>query len=192
MTEIREKYKNKYRIRSSRLKGYDYSQNGIYFITICTKNREEYFGKIENGIIILSDIGKIAEKFWQEIPSYFSFVILDEYIVMPNHVHGIVEINGNNSVETQFIASKNQPGGITGNNNPSLNPFSLSTIIKWYKGRCAFEIRKQLNSVTFAWQSRFYDHIIRNEISLNKIREYIRINPEMWEHDRNNKDDVWI
>src|SRR4030042_2172704 len=97
-----EKFKNKYTIQSARLSGYDYSQNGMYFITICAKDREEFFGKIENGKMILSDIGKIAEKFWQEIPLHFSFVILDEYIVMPNHTHGIIEIFRNTNDNGDF------------------------------------------------------------------------------------------
>jgi len=84
-----------------------------------------------------------------------------------------------------------KPGGVTGLKNPSLNPGSLSNIIKWYKGRCAFEIRKQLNPITFAWQPKFHDHIIRNDKSLNKIREYIIKNPGMWERDRNLPDDGW-
>jgi REP element-mobilizing transposase RayT len=208
-----EKYKNQYKIESSRLAGYDYTQNGMYFVTICTKEREEFFGTIKDGKIELSEIGKIVENFWQEIPKHFTSVILDEYVIMPNHLHGIVEINNDKSVETQFIACDGVPnansncrdainrvstgdtlktGGITGDHNPMLNPGSLSKMMRWYKGRCAFEIRKQLNPITFAWQPRFYDHIIRNEISLNKIREYIQTNPEMWERDRNNVENLWM
>lgn len=86
----------KYKIKKQfRYQGYDYSQNGFYFITICTKNREMFFGNIKNGKIKLSDIGLIANKFWLEIPNHFPFVILDEYVIMPDHIHGIIKINNN-------------------------------------------------------------------------------------------------
>jgi len=103
---MQNKFKNKYTIASSRLPGYDYSQNGMYFVTICTKGHEEFFGRIEDGEMVLSEIGIVANKFWQEIPKHFPFVILDEFVVMPNHVHGVLEINNLNSVETQFIACR--------------------------------------------------------------------------------------
>jgi REP element-mobilizing transposase RayT len=202
-----EKYKNKYRIKSSRLQGYDYSENGMYFVTICTKEREHFFGKIKNYRMILNKTGEIVDQFWQEIFRYFPFIKLDTYQIMPNHIHGLIEIikEIDNYVETRFTASQNLiskdainrvstkiRGGITGNDNPMLNLGSLSNVIKWYKGRCSFEIRQQPNPITFAWQSRFYDHIIRNEIELNKIREYIISNPEMWERDRNNIENLWM
>jgi REP element-mobilizing transposase RayT len=236
-----EKFQNKYTIKSTRLENYDYSQNGLYFVTICTKDREELFGKIVNEKMFLNDVGKIVNQFWQEIPKHFPFVNLDEFILMPNHMHGIIEILKNPIVETHFNASKTnitskindasgvnivqgkqgavmfqdgiarkdaltcqdalkcvstennkQPGGVTGLKNPSLNPGALSNIIKLYKGRCAFEIRKQLSPITFAWQPKFYDHIIRDNESLNKIREYVIKNPEMWERDRNNVENVFM
>ena len=81
-------YKNKYRIESARLKNWDYSTEGCYFITICAQGRNHYFGTISNGIMALSEIGKIAEQFWGEIPDHFPFVHLDEWVIMPNHVHG--------------------------------------------------------------------------------------------------------
>ena len=87
---------------------------------------------------------------------------------------------------------KKKLGGVTGENNPMLNAGSLANVIRWYKGRCSFEIKKQLNPITFAWQSRFYDHIIRKDESLQKIREYIEANPQMWERDRNNIENVWM
>ncbi|HNF28553.1 MAG TPA: hypothetical protein PKV80_29075, partial [Leptospiraceae bacterium] len=83
-------YKNKFRIESARLKAWDYSTPGCYFITICTKNREPYFGKIEDGEMYLSDIGAIAENFWKEIPKHFPNIQLDESVIMPDHIHGIL------------------------------------------------------------------------------------------------------
>jgi REP element-mobilizing transposase RayT len=103
-------FKNKYRISSIRLKESDYSQNGYYFVTICIKDRECLFGRECNDKIILSDIGKIADKCWQEIPLHFPFVQPDKYVIMPNHVHGIIVINKPNVVETQHIASETENG----------------------------------------------------------------------------------
>lgn len=98
------KFRGKYRIKSSRLLGLDYGKNAIYFVTICTKNRHHFFGEIVYGKMNLSGIGEIADKCWLEIPEHFPFVILHDYIVMPNHVHGLIEIAKNDiiNVETQY------------------------------------------------------------------------------------------
>jgi REP element-mobilizing transposase RayT len=103
-----EKYKNKYRIPSARLRYWDYGANAAYFITICTKNKQIFFGSVSDNAMQLSKIGKIAEQCWQEIPDHFPFVELDAFVVMPNHVHGIIIINkpGDRlNVETQNLAS---------------------------------------------------------------------------------------
>ncbi|HAR99985.1 MAG: hypothetical protein US57_C0011G0070 [Candidatus Moranbacteria bacterium GW2011_GWC2_37_73] len=191
---MQEKFKNKYTIKSARLEGYDYSQNGMYFVTICTKNREEFFGEIVDGKMVLNKIGKIAEECWKGIPDHFPFIVLDEFVVMPNHVHGIIEIckNDINMAMRRDAINRVSTGGITGKNNPMNNPYSLSKIIRWYKGRCSFEINHIGQTMNFAWQPRFYDHIIRDDESLNKIREYIKINPEMWHRDRNNAENVFM
>ena len=86
-------YKNKYRIKSTRLPNYDYSSNGYYFVTICTQKKFCYFGQIVKSQMQLSQVGKIAQKHWQEIPQHFDGVYIDEYVIMPNHVHGIIVIN---------------------------------------------------------------------------------------------------
>ena len=200
-----DKFQGKYRISSTRLQNWDYGWNAILFVTICTANRECYFGNIVNGEMILSEIGKLANKYWLEIPEHFSFVILDEYVIMPNHVHGIIAINkpnnGRNNVavcidgyddkrdcrdainrvstetnsETETDPLKT--GGFAGNKNPMLNN-NLSRILRWFKGRVAFESRKIYP--VFAWQPRFHDHIIRNDQSFQKISEYINNNPSNW------------
>lgn len=87
------KFRNKYRIKSARCHNWDYSSNAAYFVTICTQNREHFFGKIVNQKMILSEIGKIADKFWYEIPNHFPYIKLDAFIVMPNHIHGIIIID---------------------------------------------------------------------------------------------------
>lgn len=93
-----EKFRDKYRIPSTRLQNWDYSENGYYFITICTKERRYYFGEIINNKIQLSEIGKIIQHYWLEIPKHFLFVKLDEFAIMPNHVHGILIIKNNNCI----------------------------------------------------------------------------------------------
>lgn len=90
---MQNKFQNKYRIPSARLQTWDYANNGAYFITICTQNREHFFGNIKNGIMQLSEIGKLAAQFWHEIPNHFPMVELGNFVVMPNHIHGILIID---------------------------------------------------------------------------------------------------
>jgi len=92
---MNDKFLDKYRIPSARLQNWDYGWNGIYYITICTEGRENYFGKILNGVMELSEIGQLAHKFWFEIPDHFPFVFLDSFVVMPNHIHGILILDKN-------------------------------------------------------------------------------------------------
>ena len=194
-----EKFRNKYRIPSARLKNWDYANNGTYFITICTKEMKHFFGKVAEEKMDLNVAGKMAEEYWLEIGTQFPFVELGSFQIMPNHVHGILIVN-NSAAETRLIASKNPVdtqftelkvpsvpteldgiGGITGENNPMLGD-SISKIIRWYKGRCTFEIRK-VNS-KFGWHPRFHDHIIRNSVSFERIQNYIEENPIRWSEDK--------
>ena len=182
-----DKYKNEYRIPSARAAFWDYSQNGAYFITICTKNRVHYFGEIEQGKISLSAIGTYAKSCWYEIPQHFPFVELGAFVVMPNHIHGIVIIKKTivasiaTIVETQNIASlqrKNQP-------NPNkFGPQSqnLASIIRGYKIGVTKNAR-QIHA-DFEWQPRFHDHIIRNDDEYQRINNYIESNPKNWESDK--------
>jgi REP element-mobilizing transposase RayT len=297
---MQDKFQNKYRIPSARLQNWDYSSNGAYFITICTQNREHYFGEIKDAAMQISTIGQLAEQYWKEIPNHFPFVELGNFVVMPNHIHGILIINklhnditaetrliasenndnmaetrliasvrdniapntrliasendditvetrliasvrdniapntrliasenDDNTVETRLIASvrdniapntqliapenndiapenddnlaetrliasvRNEIasvrgdemniGDFAGDKNPMFHD-SISKIIRWYKGRCSFEIRKSHSS--FVWQSRFHDHIIRNAHSFENIQNYIRDNPQKWKEDK--------
>jgi putative transposase len=183
-------FREKYRIKSIRLSNWDYSANGFYFITICTNNMECVFGEIKNGIMGLSEIGCIAAKFWQDIPKHFTDVILDEWIVMPNHVHGSIGIcdeTNQSPVETRHGASLH---GVRLNKFGPMIPKSVSSIINHFKGAVVRWCNK--NGCYFQWQPRYYDRIIRNENELNRIREYIQYNPVMWERDRNNKMELWM
>jgi REP element-mobilizing transposase RayT len=188
-----DRFQNKYRIPPARAQWWDYGNNSAYFITICTKNKQPFFGDILNGKMQLSELGKIAEHIYLQITKQFPFIILDEFIIMPDHFHCIIIINNPPpAVQTRFIASqendpinnsnslesKKLPGGITGTKNPMLND-NLSRAIRWYKGRTTFECRKI--HADFEWQTLFHDHIIRDETSFQNIKTYIIDNPKTWD-----------
>lgn len=188
MPDTPESFQNRYRIKSTRLEGWDYSSDGYYFVTICVKDRECFFGDVVNEKMVLNKMGKIAEKFWLEIPQHFPFVVLDEFVVMPNHLHGIVAIENNDfSVETQNFASL-QSQGYKNKFGPQSN--NLASIIRGFK--IGVTKYANQNDILFQWQPRFYDHIIRNEESLNRIREYIIYNPLEWNEDRNNLENLYM
>jgi putative transposase len=163
-------YQNKYRINSARKEGHDYSFTGYYFITINAMSA--CFGKKDGDKIALSKAGQVAEAMWREIPANFNNVKLDEFVVMPDHFHGLLLIE--RYQRRDAVGPVN--GGITGRNNPMLSKNSVSKIIRWFKGRTAFEIRRSLIP-SFGWQSRFYDSIVKEEEELEKVRAYIRNNP---------------
>ena len=177
--DIEDKFRYKYRVPSARLKHHNYSFSGYYYITICTYNRINYFGNIKDNEMKLSDVGQIAGKYWLKIPEYFPFVELYQYVIMPNHVHGILRIN--NSVETRYLASHE---GKEYQNRFGPQSNNLASIVRGYKSgvkKWAIE-----NDIGFAWQPRFYDHIIRNNASLNAICKYIMENPSHWSEDEEN------
>ena len=154
-----EKFRNQYRIQSARLPNWNYGSNGIYFITICTRNKAHFFGRInENKQQQLNASGQIAEQIWKQIPEQFPFIRLDAFVIMPNHVHGLLIIDRTTFNPLEKISDLNL-GGITGQHNPMLHK-SISRVIRWYKGRCSFEIRKV--NPEFGWQTRFHDHVIRD------------------------------
>lgn len=160
-----EEFQNKYRIPSARLQGYDYGFNGFYFVTICTKNRKHYFGSIVQQPSIIS---QIAIEYWSEISKHYPFVELDEFVVMPNHIHGILFFNRPEKIDWQ----SNQFGAQSQNLAAVIRGFKSST--KRYANQ---------NNIEFEWQPRFHDRIIRNDKELNAIRQYIVNNPMKWAND---------
>ena len=188
-------YKGKYRIESTRLEGWDYSKNGYYFVTICTRNGECLLGKVVDGVMQLSTAGKIVEEEWCKTEQIRNKVTLDKWIIMPNHLHGIVIIN--TDVETPRRGVSDIPNGgkaISQHNETfrqgRLKSGSLGAIIGQFKSICTKRILTAGHN--FAWQSRFYDHIIRNEKTLDKIREYIVNNPLKWELDKDNPVNLYM
>lgn len=174
---MEEKFQQRYRIRSARLPNWNYGWEGSYFITICTKHRHNFFGEVNIGKVKLNEDGKIAERYWKIIPERYEYAFLDLFVIMPDHIHGIIQIKNNAKNCRDAINRVSTEGGITGGKNPMLND-NISRIINWYKGRVTFEIRKK--NPKFSWQPRFNDHIIRNNQSLRKIRKYILDNPANW------------
>jgi len=167
-------YQDKYRIESSRLKNWDYASNGYYFITICTKNKECLFGKITNGKMELSDVGEIVLREWHISFNIRKELSCDCFVIMPNHIHGIIIIN-NNSVETHGRASLRDHG------IAFREPKSISSFVAGLKS----SITKHINEYRIlpgipVWQQRFYDHVIRNNQDLRRIRKYIQNNPRNW------------
>jgi len=160
--------------RSVRLRGYDYSRAGAYFITMCAKNRHCLFGTITEGTMVLNDAGRAATDCWLQIPDHFPHVELDEWVVMPNHIHGIVIIVGANH-ELNVQANNYSPlqYGTTPTIGSMVRGFKIG-VTKWYRQR---------SIPSTIWQRNYWDHIIRNESELNRIRQYILDNPMQWERD---------
>ena len=155
--------------KSIRLKNYDYSNSGYYYVTICSRNRRCYFGNIIDSKLMLNDSGIMLSTVWENMPLYNPGVKMDRFVIMPNHIHGIVILNGK---------------------SPKSKP--LSDIIKQFK---SLTTKKYIDGVknhlwqSFdkkLWQRNYYEHIIRNEENTNKIRQYIIENPLKWAEDKNN------
>ena len=173
----------KHHRRSIRLTGYDYKQSGAYFVTIVTHNRICLFGDISDGEMVLSDTGRIAEVSWVGLLSRFPVVSLDFFVVMPNHIHGILIVGA------QFIAPASVPYnhvGIAQEGAMNRAP-TLGEIIRTYKAASTRMIRQTAN-LEFAWQRNYYEHVVRNEESLNRIRQYILENTARLAMDRENPD----
>ena len=176
-----EKFNGKYRIPSARAPWWDYRNNGAYFITICTKNRRHFFGNVVDGEMYLSDMGNIAHNFWAEIPAHFPFVHLGAFIVMPNHMHGILVIQ-NDLVETLDSNVSTDIADPPKNKlMSSISPKtgSVSAIIRSYKSEVTKYCRKYFDP-NFGWQTRFHDRIIRDEEAFRRISRYIQQNPGNW------------
>jgi putative transposase len=177
--------------KNIRLKNYDYASEGWYFVTICTKDREYFFGEIMGDEIIYTETGKQALKFWKEIPQHFSNVVLNEYQIMPNHVHGLVGILSNGGNGCRDVACNvptttyNVPVPDKNQHMASISPKkgSLSTIIRSFKSAVTNWCNKN-NHPEFGWQSRFHDRIVRNEQEFYAIRNYIIANIANWNKDK--------
>jgi REP element-mobilizing transposase RayT len=180
--------------RSIRLRDYDYSQAGAYFVTICAWNRECLFGDIVNGKIQTNEIGATVQGFWNAIPEHFQHIELDEFIIMPNHTHGIIAIANNDcrgEVSSPILKPDEiktiEKGGVT----PPLQKHTLGQIVAYFKYQTTKHINQIRNTPGLPlWQRNYYEHIIRNEDELNRIGEYIINNPMQWADDENNPKNI--
>lgn len=188
--------------RSIRLKGYDYAQAGLYFVTICCQDREWLFGEIINNKMFFNDAGKNANECWLQIPNHFPNAILHEHVIMPNHVHGIIELT--NPVGAKNISPENSDSQIIAKNispengdsqprakniSPLRSPSkTIGSIVrgfkigvtKWFRNNMAEQFPMQHP----VWQRNYYDNIIRNTKSYQNISEYIINNPLKWQEDK--------
>ena len=190
-----------HRRRSIRLKGYDYTQPGAYFVTICTHQRQPLFGRVVDGNMALNAYGEIVREEWFRTAQVRPYVELfkDEFVVMPNHIHGIIWIVARDDAPDMTHRAvgaqrrcaptiNTQPRGVTPNN---VTPRSLGAIVRGFKSA----VTKRINALRGTpgapvWQRNYYEHIIRDERALDAIRRYIAANPLRWHLDRYNPDAV--
>lgn len=162
------------RRKHNRLRKWDYSTPHWYYVTICTQKHHEWFGEIVEGQMVLNEYGEIVDKYWRKIPDHYSDIRLDEYIIMPNHIHGIIIIEDPSEVRNGHARSIRRQHQ------------KLPVVIGSFKSSISRTINKLQNDFKFQWLKSYYDHIIRNEKSLDNIRLYIRENSLSWETDKNN------
>lgn len=168
--------KGRYRYRVSiRMQKWDYAWDAAYFITICTKDRKHYFGEVVNGEMYLSNTGVLADVFWFETKNHSKNIELGSFVVMPDHVHGIIILKDNEEFVKRDPTDERTPGERRFRNQ-GCN--TISSIVGSYKSA----VTKHANRLgyVFGWQSRFYDTIIRNDVAYQRISDYIANNPKTW------------
>ncbi len=183
----------KHHRRSIRLKGYDYAQAGAYFITMCTQDRACLFGDVVDGNMRLNDAGRMVVAEWAMLPERFPNVVLDAFVVMPNHVHGIIITT--TSVGAGLVPALDAGTAATGATTTGATTRVAPTVgdvVGAFKSRVTVEYVRGVNASGWPpfrgrlWQRNYYEHVIRDEVSLNRIRKYIRDNPAHWDLDREN------
>jgi len=173
--------------RTIRLKDYDYSQAGLYFVTICVQRHECLFGKMINGEMILNEYGKIVQMVWDELPQHYKNVELGEFVVMPNHIHGIIIITDCTGLAIDMglaVGAGLKPAPTMATTGES-KTHGLSEIVRALKTFSARKINEMRNTCgEKLWQRNYYEHIIRNDKSYQYIADYIINNPAEWEKDK--------
>ncbi len=168
--------------KSIRLKGYDYSNAGAYFVTVCAWNKICLFGDIASGEIQLNSFGKIIQICWEEINMHFPHIITDEYIIMPNHIHGILVI------QDETVGANNYSPLLHGG-KPRGTSKTIGSAIRGFKIGVTKLVKSNM-TLENIWQRNYYEHVIRDDEELNVVREYILNNPKRWEMDRENPEAV--
>ncbi len=184
MIVLDELYKNKYRITSARRPNWDYGSHGLYFIIICTKDRIHHFGEIVETVhetqsivsLQITEIGKVAYKNWLKIPEFHPYVEVDDFVIMPDHIHAILFIN--------------KPDKLTWDKakfGPQRN--NLASIIRGYKS--SVKQYTTLNNTEFQWQPKYYDRVIRSEQEYSNIKGYIYNNVDNWFSNKDNFENLY-
>jgi putative transposase len=173
-------YQDKYRIESARLRDWDYGSRGWYFVTICTQNRAAIFGEIVSGEVRLSPVGRVAESGLRALPLHYDNVQVDSFVVMPNHVHAIVMIDGDHCFSPN---AKRRSPPASGFVSPRAG--SLSAIIRSFKAGVTRRCR-EVGLRHVIWQARFHDHLLRGDAVISAVRDYIHDNPANWGADKEN------
>jgi len=172
--------------KQNRLQEFDYSQAGYYFITLCTNNHKSFWGKVIDGKMILNQFGNVIRNNWIKIQSLHKIIELDEFVIMPNHIHGIIIINPVG--DANFASPTNaSPTFVSTTDRTKM---ILSGIIQQFKRACTIEIGNKFDYNLPIWQRSFYDRIIRNEKELYQIRKYILQNPLKWEIEKRNPENL--
>jgi REP element-mobilizing transposase RayT len=174
MTDVQRYDPDSHHRRSISLRGYDYTQPGAYFITVCTHKRAGLFGRVADGDMTLNDAGRVAVKCWKGIPAYFPHVDVDEFVVMPNHIHGILSIVDAVGAKHFSPLKPQQPHGTSKTLGSIIRGFKIG-VTKWIRHNT------EIHNV---WQRNYWERIVRNEKQLNHLREYIVNNPAQWESDQ--------
>jgi putative transposase len=177
--------------RTIRVQGYDYSQGGAYFITICARNRECLWGRVVCGVVQLNETGRLVESVWLQTATVRPAIELDAHVVMPNHFHAILFIHeppGVPGATHRVAPTKNRSAAAGKVHRPTgPKPGSVGAIIAQFKSLVTKRVNPtKQNLGGFLWQRNYYEHVIRDEESLNRIREYIATNPRRWDLDREN------
>ena len=195
--------------RSIRLKGFDYTRSGLYFITVCTQKREHLFGEVVGGEMVLNSAGKMIEKWWLKLSEKYTYVKLDQFIIMPNHIHGIIEIDNNpvgaipcnppidvsiknNSFRKNQIGDKPIMNDGDGGENMVSPLRGIGQYVSWFKRMSTNEYIKMVKQGVLkpfdkrVWQRNYWEHIIRNEKEYSNIANYIINNSKKWEMDKLN------
>lgn len=184
--------------RSIRLKGYDYSSANAYFVTVCVEGRECLFGEIVDDAIRVNDAGRMVAEMWEGLPERFPHVTMNEFMVMPNHFHGIIIINNDVGAllaapdlksDRQGMGTKSNFGGPKNhiNKGAASSAPTLGSVLRVFKSISAIGVNRLLHRQERPlWQRNYYERIIRDVIELATIRDYIRLNPVQWAQDKEN------
>jgi putative transposase len=180
-----------YHRRSIRLKGYDYSQRGYYFVTVCTQGRWCIFGDIQKDRMVLNDAGKMIGRWWNELKNKYANIEIDKYVVMPNHCHGIINIVDSVGADLCVCPDQRVCHDNMGEHADSpLQERPIYEMIQWFKTMTTNEYIRNVKQNRWEsfdgklWQRNYYEQIVRDEISLRRVREYIINNPRQWQQDK--------